>query len=172
MAKKVVAPLLWMLSGMALMGFIVTLIIPSLIRIEQHSPLIYEETIAVIQEAIEQKHDWKVPQVFNLQNNIQTAERSSINQVDSVAQCRSLYTFSIQDDEQNRNVTVFMPLGIGVYEEEETGQVHITQLNVALLGMIFGGAIADVMSDANMDVKDIISRVTNNSRIEDSVSSR
>lgn len=172
MAKKVISPLLWMLSGMALMGFIVTLIIPSLIRIEQHSPLIYEETIAVIQDAIEQKHDWKVPQVFNLQNNVHTAEPGSITQVDGVAQCRSLYTFSIHDDEQNRKVTVFMPLGIGVYEEKETGQVHISQLNVALLGMIFGGTIADVMSDANKDVRDIISTATKNSSIADSASSR
>jgi len=52
-----------------------------------------------------------------------------------------------------------MPLGIGIYEDKD-GQVYISELNVGLLGMMFGGTIADVMADAGKDVKNIITSVT------------
>jgi hypothetical protein len=54
-----------------------------------------------------------------------------------------------------------MPLGIGVYENKE-GEVYISELDVGLMGMMFGGTIADVMADAGKDVKDIIDSATEN----------
>jgi len=36
-----------------------------------------------------------------------------------------------------------MPLSIGVYEDGK-GQVYISQLDVGLMGMMFGGTIAEV----------------------------
>jgi len=51
-----------------------------------------------------------------------------------------------------------MPLAVGVYEDK-AGQVYITQLNIGLLGMMFGGTIADVMGMAGKDVKEIITPV-------------
>ena len=52
-----------------------------------------------------------------------------------------------------------MPLGIGVYEDKE-GRVFIANLNVTLLGKMFGGAIAEVMGrDAGKDLSDAIASV-------------
>jgi len=62
-------------------------------------------------------------------------------------------------DDKNRGVTAFMPLAVGVYEDK-AGQVYVTQLNIGLLGMMFGGTIADVMGMAGQDVKEIIAPVT------------
>jgi hypothetical protein len=52
-----------------------------------------------------------------------------------------------------------MPLGIGVYQEED-GNVYISELNVALLGMMFGGTIAEVMADAGNDISEVIALAT------------
>ena len=55
--------------------------------------------------------------------------------------CNPLYASRILSDDDDKRVTAFMPLGIGVYEDGD-GKVYVSELNVALLGMMFGGTIA------------------------------
>ena len=161
MDKKIVQASLWMLIGMALMGIIVWFTMPSLMLIEHKSARNYDETIAVLKDVISKKQNWKVPTVFDFQKTIQEAEHEPINRVGSVALCNPLYASRILENDQNRKVTAFMPLGIGVYEGKD-GKVFISELNVSLLGMMFGGTIAEVRADAGQDVKDIITSVTVN----------
>ncbi len=47
--------------------------------------------------------------------------------------------------------SLFMPLGIGVYEDKQ-GNVYLSRLNVGLMGMMFGGTISDVMGMAGRDI--------------------
>ena len=150
---------LWMLSGMVLMGIIVWFTMPSLMLFEHKSPLNYEETVAALNDVIKKKENWKVPKNFDFQKNIQDSGHGPIDRVGTVAICNPLYASRILEDDQNRKVTAFMPLGIGVYKGKDD-QVYISELNVGLLGMMFGGTIADVMADAGKDVKDIINSVT------------
>jgi hypothetical protein len=53
-----------------------------------------------------------------------------------------------------------MPLAIGLYEDKK-GQVFVSQLNVGLLGMMFGGTIAKVMNMAGKDIKEVVGAITN-----------
>ena len=48
-----------------------------------------------------------------------------------------------------------MPLTIGVYEDK-SGQVYVSELNIGMMGKMFGGTIAKVMNVAGVDVKQII----------------
>ncbi|UCE89840.1 MAG: DUF302 domain-containing protein [Pseudomonadota bacterium] len=159
MGKKVMHVFLWMLSGMALMGAIVWFAMPSLMLIEHKSPLNYEETVAALNDVIEKKQNWKVPKTFDFQKNIQDAGHGPISRVGTVALCNPFYASRILQEDENRKVTAFMPLGIGVYQDKDE-QVYISELNVGLLGMMFGGTIADVMADAGNDVKEIIASAT------------
>jgi hypothetical protein len=52
-----------------------------------------------------------------------------------------------------------MPLGIDVYEDIDS-TVYISELNVSLLGIMFGGTIAEVMADAGNDIGEIIASAT------------
>jgi dienelactone hydrolase len=52
-----------------------------------------------------------------------------------------------------------MPLAIGVYEDAQ-GHVHVSRLNVGLVGMMFGGTIADVMGTAGADLAEVVASVT------------
>lgn len=149
----------WLVGGMVLMGLIVWFTMPSLMLMEYRSPLDYEQTVAALNEAIAKKQNWKVPQVFDYQKNIQDAGHEPIDRVGTVALCNPLYASRILADEQNRKVTAFMPLGVGVYQRED-GEVYISELNVGLLGMMFGGTIAEVMGEAGTDVKEVIVSVT------------
>lgn len=159
MAKSVGRALIWVMCGMVLMGILVWFFMPSLMLIEHKSPLNYEETIAALNDVIGKKPNWKVPQTFDFQKNIQDAGHGPIEKVGTVALCNPLYASRILEAGQNRKVTAFMPLGIGVYEDKQ-GQVYVSELNVGLLGMMFGGTIAEVMADAGKDVKDVIATVT------------
>ena len=159
MDNKIVQAVLWMLSGMILMGVIVWFAMPPLMLNEYKSPLGYDETVVALKDVIAKKQNWKVPEVFNFQKTIQDAGYGPINRVGTVALCNPLYASRILEDDQNKKVTAFMPLGIGIYEDKN-GQVYISELNVGLLGMMFGGVIADVMADAGKDVNDIIVSVS------------
>jgi uncharacterized protein (DUF302 family) len=131
---------------------------PSLMLIEHKSPVNYDETVTALNAVIAKKQNWKVPQVFDYQKNIQDAGHGPIERNGTVALCNPLYASRILEAEQDRKVTALMPLGIGVYEDKE-GQVYISELNVGLLGLMFGGTIAEVMADAGTDVNDIITAV-------------
>ena len=51
-----------------------------------------------------------------------------------------------------------MPLGIGVYEGK-SGQVYISELNVGLLGMMFGDTNADVLEAMEHDPRALLERL-------------
>jgi hypothetical protein len=48
-----------------------------------------------------------------------------------------------------------MPVEVGIFEDKSK-QVYISELNVGLLGKMFGGTIAEVMGHAGKDIKNII----------------
>lgn len=55
----------------------------------------------------------------------------------------------------------FIPIEIGIYEDQ-SGQVYVSELNVGLMGKMFGGTIAEVMSGAGgagKDIREIIAAV-------------
>ena len=52
-----------------------------------------------------------------------------------------------------------MPLELGVYENKK-GQVFVSQLNVRLMGMMFGGKISEVMRKAGKDLSEVVESVS------------
>jgi uncharacterized protein (DUF302 family) len=78
-----------------------------------------------------------------------------LSRIGSIALCNPRLSSRILADDGNKRVTAFMPIEIGIYEDK-SGQVYISELNVGLLGKMFGGLIAEVMSHAGKDIKGII----------------
>jgi hypothetical protein len=66
----------------------------------------------------------------------------------------TLCTEDIGNDE-DKKVTTMMPLGIGMYETS-AGQVYISTMNIGIMGIMFGGTIADVMGDAGEDIEEML----------------
>jgi uncharacterized protein (DUF302 family) len=141
--------------GMVFMAFLVWQAMPGMMLIEHKSAHGYEETVAAISKAIEGEKDWKVLAVRDYQKSIREAGHGTLTSVGSMAVCNPRYASMILEDDNNKKVTAFMPLAIGVYEKED-GQAYISELNVGLLGMMFGGKIAEVMGYAGKDLKMII----------------
>jgi uncharacterized protein (DUF302 family) len=146
----------WVLAGMVLMGIIVWFTMPKLMLMKLRSSRSYDETAAILSDALTKKKDWRMVTANDYQAS--TAAFGAIERVGSMNVCNPRYASRILADDANRGVTAFMPLAIGIYEDRR-GQVFVSRLNVRFLGMMFGGTIADVMGLAGADLKEIVASV-------------
>jgi uncharacterized protein (DUF302 family) len=156
MTKSILQSVSWVLVGMVLMGIIVWFSMPSLMLIKHKSNRSYDDTVAVLSETLKKKQDWRVLTINDYQKS--TAAFGAMERVGSITICNPRYASKILSHDANRGVTAFMPLGIGVYEDKK-GQVFVSQLNFGLLGMMFGGTIADVMGMASKDLNEVVASV-------------
>jgi len=159
MKKCVLHATSWVLVGMVLMGFIVWFTMPSLMLIEHESNHSYEDTVTLLSETFKQRQGWKVIKVHDYQKA--TAEFNPIERISSMNVCNPRSASKILASDADRGVTAFMPLAIGIYEDKK-GQVYVSQLNVGLMGMMFGGTIAEVMRSAGNDISEVIESVNAN----------
>ena len=142
--------------GMLLMGLIVWFTMPSLMLITHKSSRGYDDTVVALGEALRKKQDWRVLTVNDYQKT--TAAFGAMERVGSMNICNPRYASKILARDADRGVTAFMPLALGVYEDKK-GQVYVSQLNVGLLGMMFGGTIAEVMGMAGKDLNEVVASV-------------
>lgn len=156
MGKSTLQAAGWVVVGIILMGLIVWFTMPSLMLMTHKSNRSYDDTVAALSEALKQKPDWRVLTVNDYQKS--TAGFGSMERVGSLNICNPRYASKILSNDEDRGVTAFMPLSLGVYEDKQ-GQVFISQLNVGLLGMMFGGTIADVMGMAGNDLNEVVASV-------------
>jgi uncharacterized protein (DUF302 family) len=143
-------------AGMVLMGLIVWFAMPSMMLITHKSSRNYEDTVAALGEALKTKQDWRVLTVNDYQKS--TAAFGTMERVGSMNICNPRYASKILANVADRGVTAFMPLALGVYEDK-SGRVYVSQLNVGLLGMMFGGTISDVMGMAGKDLTAVVTSV-------------
>lgn len=157
MTNSILVAIGGVIVGMLLMGLMVWLTMPSLMLIKHKTSHNYDEAIAIFSENLQKKQAWRMLSTNDYQAS--TAEFSTLERVCSVNVCNPRYAAKILTDDANRGVTAFMPLAIGIYEDKH-GQVTISQLNVGLLGMMFGGVIAEVMKLAGRDLNEVVASVT------------
>ncbi len=146
----------WILAGMVLMGVIVWFTMPSIMLIKVRSARNYADTITALGEALKVKQDW----VVKVENDYQksTASFTALERVGSLNVCNPRYASKILSHDTDRGVTAFMPLALGVYQDKQ-GQVYVSRLNVGLLGMMFGGTIAQVMGAAGKDLTEVVESI-------------
>ena len=154
---NIILAIVWVLVGMVFMGLIVWFSMPSLMLIKHRSNLSYDQTVNVLSETLKKKQDWKVIIVNDYQKS--TEAFGALEKVSSINICNPRYASKILANDKDRGVTAFMPLGLGVYEDKK-GQVIVSQLNVGLLGKMFGGTIADVMGMAGKDISEVVESVS------------
>ena len=157
MNTSIIHVAIWVLAGMILMGLIVWFTMPLLMLVKHKSNLSYDKTVTALSETLQKKQDWHVLTVNDFQKS--TKDFVTLERVGSVSICNPRYVSQILADDKNRGVTAFMPLEYGVYEDKK-GQVFITQLNVGLLGKMFGGTISVVMGMAGKDLREVVESVS------------
>jgi uncharacterized protein (DUF302 family) len=154
----IASALLWIIVGMVLMAIIVWRVMPGMMLIQHKSPKNFDETVAAIDAGVKTKPDWKILGINDYQKRIRESGLGELTRVGSIALCNPRYSSRILTDDGNKKVTAFMPVELGIYEDK-SGQVYVSELNVGLLGKMFGGTIAEVMGEAGKDIKAIIGTV-------------
>ena len=157
MAMDPLSVIVGVLVGLVLMGLVVWFSMPALMLIKHRSNCSYEDAVASLSEDLLKKQDWRLIKINDYQES--TAAFGTMERVCSMSVCNLRYASKILADDRNRGVTAFMPLAIGIYEDKK-GQVYVSQLNVNLLGMMFGGTISAIMKLAGTDLKEVVASVT------------
>ena len=147
--------------GFLAMGAAVWIAMPRMMINVHKSPYGFDETVAAVEAAVAGQEGWKVAKTFDIQKNIVDAGHAEMTKVKIVTLCNPHYANRILSADSDKVVTTMMPLGIGVYETAD-GSVYMSEMNVGLMGMMFGGTIADVMGDASTDIARMMSSVTGN----------
>lgn len=157
--KKVRTAIFYILVGMLIMGVGVWIMMPKMMLTTYESESSYEETVNKLSTAVGSMSGWRISGEFDFQKNIQDAGYDKIEKIGSIALCNPEYASMILSEVPNRRVTSIMPITIGVYENKD-GTVSVSELNIKMMGKMFGGTIAKVMNLAGEDVTGIITAAT------------
>lgn len=144
-----------LIVGVLCTGIVVWQVMPRMMINVQKSKLNFDDTVSAVNESVTKEKDWKVPAIFDIQKNILDAGHKDMTKVKIVSLCQPHYAKKILESDDDKKVTTMMPLGIGIYETKG-GEVYISTMNIGIMGMMFGGTIADVMGDAEEDIEEML----------------
>lgn len=109
------------------------------------SDLDFEETIAALTRSAEAQ-GWEIPMVYDLQEGYQQAGYQDMSRIKILYFCNPQGGYRILQDDRNKPMSVMMPMGVSVYETNES-QVYIAGMNLERMSMIFGGTVKEVLQD-------------------------
>jgi uncharacterized protein (DUF302 family) len=108
------------------------------------SPLGLEETVEKLTENAREE-GWVVSGVVEMEKSIAKHGGEIQRPVRLVNLCQPDYASAILNDPAARKVSVMMPCTVAVYEDDN-GITQVATMNAGLMGRMFGGTIAEVMS--------------------------
>ena len=157
MNKKVlIAGIGGFVLGVVLVGLVMFLVAPSMMIVEDESPLGYEETIQALNDAAAAQ-GWKVPAVHTIDTSVNNAGYDVLP-VSVIELCQPDHAAKILEDDEARVVTSMMPCRVSVYQTSD-GRVIISRMNTGLVSKLFGGLVAEVMAQATAENEQILSAV-------------
>lgn len=143
--RSVASLVIGMIIGVVVTGAAGWVYAPKLMLSEHESPYGVEETVEKIQNNAKNS-DWIVPGVSSIDKSIKEHGGGELPPVMLVNICKPDYAYDILKHDENKIVSLFMPCTISVYEKSD-GKTYIATMNAGLLGKMFGGTVAGVMSD-------------------------
>ena len=109
------------------------------------SELGFDETIKELTESAK-KNGWEIPMVYDLQEGYQESGYEDMTKIKIIYFCNPSGGFKILQDDENKPMSVMMPMGVSVYETQ-AGQVFISGMNLERMSMMFGGTVKDVLRE-------------------------
>jgi uncharacterized protein (DUF302 family) len=145
--------------GFIIMGLCVWFMMPKMMINVYESKSGFDETVLNVEKAVTAFDNWKTPVTFDIGQNIIDAGFDDMTRVKIVSLCQPVYAKHILTDDKDKVVSSMMPLGIGVYETND-GKVCIAEMNIGLMGKMFGGTISEVMGKASTDISSMLDGIT------------
>lgn len=138
--------------GILLTGIMVWTMAPGMMMIESQSALGFDATVQAIQDNAAGQN-WIVPNVMRLDKSV--AEHGyDVRPVAVIELCRPDLAAAILAEDDARLVSSLMPCRVAVYEKSN-GDVILSRMNTALMSSMFGGLVAETMSEATAQTEQI-----------------
>jgi uncharacterized protein (DUF302 family) len=138
------------IGGVAVTLLLATQMASRLMFSERESPFGMEETIARIQQNIQQAgNGWSLIGLRNAARPIQK-EGGNILPVMMIEACSTKYSKPILSDDSVRFLSILIPCKISVYKKDD-GKTYIGTMNAGLMGKVFGSNVASVMANVAID---------------------
>jgi len=124
--------------------------------IEVESPLGFDETLVKLEENARYM-GWKVPKKWkiNFQKNLQKVTGVDIGKNEVLKMCEPEAAARILVHDEYKLLTTMMPCTISVYEKSN-GKTYISIMNMEMLGMIYGGVIAEIAAELAPQMMEMI----------------
>ncbi|MEN8254908.1 MAG: DUF302 domain-containing protein [Verrucomicrobiota bacterium] len=140
--KKIVPSVV---AGVAVAAVAGWTIMPKQMIKERKSPLGYEETIARIEQNVEQG-GWIVSSTMHLDKGLEKYGKK-VPPTTLINVCQPDHAEAILQADSARYISIMMPCTISVYEKAD-GNTYVATMGMKLMGKMFGGLIAEVMGGA------------------------
>lgn len=132
------------IAGIALTGVLVWNLMGGLMFNERVSPFGLEETVARIQENIENSGTgWTLSGLRNPAAAVK-ADGGNTLPVMMVEACSTRYSGPILNDDSVKFLSILMPCKISVYKKND-GKIYIGNMNAGLIGPMFGPLVGGIM---------------------------
>ena len=124
--------------------------------IEVESPLGFDETLVKLEENAKYL-GWKVPKKWkiNFQNNLKKVTGVDIGKNQVLKMCEPEAAAKMLVHDEYKLLTTMMPCTISVYEKSN-GKTYISIMNMEMLGMIYGGVIAEIAAELAPQMMEMI----------------
>ena len=142
--KGIIGFLLGIIATVAVMAIAALTFGPSMMIHEHLSPMGLDDTVNKIVENAKAE-GWVVSGVKPLDKSIEKHGGKSVLPVRLIDLCEANHASKILSVDDARFVSVMMPCTVSVYEKAD-GKIYIAHMNAGLMGKVFGGVIAEVMS--------------------------
>lgn len=137
-------------GGIIFIGLVAWQMMPSMMFNEKVSPYDMEETIARIQQNIQQAgNGWILTGLRNPARAIQN-DGGNVLPVMMIETCSSKYSKPILKEDNVRFLSILMPCKISVYKKSD-GKTYIGSMNAGLMGKMFGPIVGEVMGHVAQD---------------------
>ena len=124
--------------------------------IEVESPLDFYDTLDKLEENAKAA-GWKVPKKWrvNFQRNLERVTGVDIGPNEVIKMCEPEAAVRMLKHYQYKLLTTMMPCTIAVYEKSN-GKTYISMMNMEILGMMYGGEIAEIATDLAPQMKKMV----------------
>jgi uncharacterized protein (DUF302 family) len=142
--KPFIAFFTGLIVGVILTSILIWISIPRLMLVEHRSRFgTVEETCERLKIAIEAQ-GWSVTGIRDINRTLEKQGIKMNRQVRIVELCKAEYAKMLL--EKRPEVSTLMPCAWGVYQGDD-GMIHISGMNIGLMGKMFGGIMADIMGN-------------------------
>jgi uncharacterized protein (DUF302 family) len=136
--------------GLVVVGVLAYTYAGSLMFREIESPFGVEETVARIQQNIQNTgNGWALSGLRNPGKAVQN-DGGNVLPVMMVEACSTKYSGPILKDDSVRFLSILMPCKVSVYKKND-GKTYIGMMNAGLMGKMFGPMVGDVMGEVAKD---------------------